>query len=152
MSLLFAGGCSSNENTSKPEIEDEPETISDFSIEEIEKNINQKEFEKKYPGYKYNFDKYPGMESVSITNYDPYDFPDLPIYQELIQYGYVSLESEDIVYAIDIFIKDTENYYSAEFDPVTKELLVESGDWRPEGDLAEFTAERLEMIDYVLQK
>jgi PBP1b-binding outer membrane lipoprotein LpoB len=149
LSILFITGCSSNQQTA--ESENKSKNTSDFPIESIEKEFDQDEFKKKYPDYHIDFDKESGMESISITNHDPKDIVNLPNYQELVQYGYISLESDDIVYAIDIFIDDTGSFYSAEYDAKTKELLTEEGDWTPEGELAEFVAERLEMMDFVLQ-
>ncbi|MDQ0231660.1 hypothetical protein [Metabacillus malikii] len=152
--LLFVAiaGCSSDEKASEPKSNDSSKSSSELPIEEIEKRFNEKEFSKKYPDYQVNFEQESGMESVYITNHDPKDLANLPDYQELIEYGYVSLESDDMVYAIDIFLKDTESYYSAEYNAETKELITEDGDWTPEGDLEKFVSERLEMIDYVLQK
>ena len=66
---------------------------------------------------------------LSVTNYAPYDFLNLPNYQELAQYGDgAGLENEGVVYYI--FITDTskkDTYYTAEFDGETKELLCEEG-------------------------
>lgn len=149
LSVLCITGCSSNQQTA--ESENKSKKASEFPIESIEKNLDQNEFKKKYPDYQIEFDKESGMESISIMNHDPKDIVNLPNYQELIQYGYISLESDDMVYAIDIFIDDTGSFYSAEYDAKTKELLTEEGDWTPKGDLAEFVAERLEMMDFVLQ-
>lgn len=99
-----------------------------------------------------NVEKTSGMEGIIITNHDPYDLKNLPNYQESIQYGYVSLNDENkIVYSIDIFIKDTGEYYSAEYDGKTKELLYEGGGWRPESDFEHFIAERLAMVDEIIK-
>jgi hypothetical protein len=147
LSILVVSGCSSTSGS-----EEKPKASSDdLSIELIEKNYKEDEFTKNYPEYQVSFDDEPGMESISITNHDPNDILHLPNYQELIQYGYISLESDEIVYAIDIFIDDTGSYYSAEYNAKTKELLTEDGDWKPDGDLAEFVEERLAMMDSVLQ-
>ena len=153
LSLLSVVGCTSNEQIEESVKTDNSnkDKNDDFYIENIEKNFNQDEFVKSYPDYQVNFEKELGMQAVSLTNHDPYDFANLPDYQELIQYGYVSMESDDIVYAIDIFIKDTQSYYSAEYDAKSKKILSEHGDWTPDGDFAEFISERLEMIDSVLQ-
>lgn len=149
LAISFGSACASK---SESEVNDQTNVSSDFPIETIEANFNEEAFAKKYPDYQVAFEKTEGMEAVSITNHDPHDLKNLPNYQELIEYGYVSLESSDkIVYSIDIFIADTGSYYSAEYDAETKELLTEEGDWKPEGDLETFVAERLAMIDEIIQ-
>lgn len=147
LSTFVIVGCSGNQESSGSDEANQP---SDFPIADIENSFNSEEFEKNYPDYQVDFDKEPGMESISITNHDPYDVANLPDYQELIQYGYVSLNSDEKVYAIDIFNKDSDMYYSAEYDAETKEVLTEEGEWTPEGDMEEFVAERLEMMDSLL--
>ncbi len=66
---------------------------------------------------------------LSVTNYAPYGFLNLPHYQELAQYGDgAGIDNEGVVYFI--FITDTskeDTYYSAEFDGETRELLCEEG-------------------------
>lgn len=66
---------------------------------------------------------------LSVTNYAPYDFLNLPDYQELVEYGPgAGLENEGVVYYI--FITDTskkDTYYTAEFDGETREMLCEEG-------------------------
>lgn len=127
------------------------ETPGDLPIKTIEKNFNEKKFTEKYPDYQVSFDKSKGFESVTITNHNPYNIFKLPNYQEVIEYGYVSMETKEIVYSIDIFIKDSGEYYHAEYDKDTKELLNEDGDWRPEGNLDQFVEERLAMVDEIIK-
>ncbi len=68
-------------------------------------------------------------DTVSVTNYAPYNFFALPDYQELAEYGDgAGLENEGVVYYI--FITDTskkDTYYTAEFDGTTQALLCEEG-------------------------
>ncbi|MBE6983623.1 MAG: hypothetical protein E7435_04995 [Ruminococcaceae bacterium] len=66
---------------------------------------------------------------VSVTNYHPYHFFDLPDYQELAEYGNgAGLDNEGVVYFIFITHTSKEDcFYSAEFDGATRELLSEEG-------------------------
>jgi len=66
---------------------------------------------------------------LSVTNYHPYHFFDLPDYQELAEYGNgAGLDNEGVVYFIFITHTSKEDcFYSAEFDGATRELLSEEG-------------------------
>ncbi len=88
------------------------------------------------------------FESVSIMNYHPYKFWALPDYQELVQYGYVGLENEGVVYFV--YIVDTSRdadspyaYYCAEFDGETRELLCEEGEYFSDNSVKNATVEKL---------
>lgn len=124
-----------------------------LNIAQYEDTFSEKDFKKAHPDYVVTFDDEKGMESITVSNHDPFDFKALPNYQEVVQYGFVSLQEKEEVYAVDIFVKDTDEYYAAEFDKETKELLTEEGKWVPEnGDLEGFVQEKLAMIDEVLNK
>ncbi|MBO1003863.1 hypothetical protein [Pseudogracilibacillus auburnensis] len=142
--LLF--GCSKNEQISTNDPSDDS-----LDIEAIESNFDMAAFEEKYPSYYVEFETDSGFESIFIMNYDPYDFDHLPEYQEVVQYGFVSLTIEDVVYAVDILEGD--DFYSAEFDAETGAVLSEEGDWAPDGeDLSKFVEEKLEMMEWIIVK
>lgn len=61
------------------------------------------------------------------------------------------METDQIVHSIDMFIKYSGEYYLAEYDKDTKQLLTEDGNWRPKEDLNEFVEERLAMIDEIIK-
>ena len=88
---------------------------------------------------------------VSVTNYAPFDFFNLPDYQELAEYGYgVGIDNKGIVYSI--FITDTSKedcFYSAEFDGETRQLLCEEGVYFEgnEEAKAETVTRLLDMLD-----
>lgn len=90
------------------------------------------EFEGKN-GEKYFYEYSDGVKTV--TNYHPYEFWALPVYQELVQYGDgAGLENDGTVYFIyivntSINADDAKAYYSAELDGETKELLCENGEY-----------------------
>ena len=89
-------------------------------------------------------------ETVSVTNYAPYDFFHLPDYQELAQYGDgAGLDNEGVVYFV--FITDTskeDTYYSAEFDGETRALLCEEGTFFADEATKNETVDRLlDMLD-----
>lgn len=113
------------------------------------------EFERDGVNYYYEFSE--GIKSV--TNYHPYKFWKLPIYQELVQLGDgAGLENEGNVYFI--YVVDTsidpdspKAYYTAEFDAETKELLCEEGEYFFEEAEKSATVERLiDLIDTVCFK
>ena len=89
-------------------------------------------------------------DTVSVTNYAPYNFFALPEYQELAEYGDgVGIDNEGVVYFI--FITDTSKedaYYSAEFDGETRELLCEEGTFFTDETAKNETITRLlDMLD-----
>ena len=83
--------------------------------------------------------------TVSVTNYAPYNFFALPEYQELAEYGDgVGIDNEGVVYFI--FITDTSKedaYYSAEFDGETRKLLCEEGTFFTDETTKDETVDRL---------
>lgn len=90
-------------------------------------------FKIEYEGEIYYLDYSEGIKSA--TNYHPYNFLNLPKYQELIQYGDgAGLENEGVVYFIyvvdtSISSDDPKAYYCAELEGETKELLCEDGEY-----------------------
>ncbi len=106
----------------------------------------------KYPGYYANFED--GI--ISITNYHPYDFADLPDYQELIEYGDgAGLENEGTVYFIFVVntkysTEDNEHFYCAELADGTLNVLTEEDSYFASD--AEKTAavnKLMEIMEYV---
>ena len=94
------------------------------------------------------------FDSVSITNYEEsLPFGDYPEYQELVQYGYVGIENEGVIYLI--YIVDTsidpessDPYYCAEFDGETRELLFEEGTYFSDKAEQDATVKKLlDMMD-----
>ncbi len=87
--------------------------------------------------------------TISVTNYHPYNFFNLPDYQELAQYGDgVGIDREDAVYFI--FITDTskeDTYYSAEFDENGTLLCEEGTFFADEAAKKETVTRLLNMLD-----
>ena len=93
---------------------------------------------------------------ISVTNYHPYKFWELPNYQELAQLGEgAGLENEGRVYFI--YVVDTsidpdspKAYYTAEFDAETKELLTEEGEYFEDEETKNSVIKKLlKMVDEV---
>ena len=107
-----------------------------------------------HEGNTYYYDYSDGIKT--ITNYHPYRFFNLPIYQEMIQYGEAAgLISEGVVYfvyAVDTSVDpESENaYYMAELDGETKELIWEEGQYfSEESDKISFVERLINLIDTV---
>lgn len=123
---------------------------SDLNIEAIINKIDLGAFKMKYPGYYLNFQTKPGSEAIYITNYDPEKLYKIPKNQENYIYGYTLLEdSDELVYNI-LILEGKNKFYDVELNSKTKEVIYQDGNWRPEGSLDEFIAEKIEMIEFVL--
>lgn len=123
---------------------------SGLNIEAIIDKIDIGAFKVKYPDYYLNFETKPGSEAMYITNYDPEKVFKIPSNQENYIYGYTLLEdSNQLVYNI-LILEGKEKFYDAELNSETKKVIYEDGDWRPEGGLDKFIAEKIEMIEFVL--
>lgn len=144
MSLLYCCGCSKEESKDTK--------LADgviFDVENLEKKTDMKAFQKEHKGYYLEFCKDDGLESCSIVNYAP-DVDRIPEYQELIEYGFVSFETDDVVYSV--YLMDGDTFFSAEYDADTKELLNEEGEWFLEEDKDSKINGFLNMIDEVVKK
>lgn len=121
-----------------------------LNIDAIIEKIDLSTFKVKYPGYYLNFETKPGSEVVYITNYDPEKRYKLPRNQENYIYGYTLIEgSDELVYNI-LILEGKDKFYDVELNSKTKEVIYQDGDWRPEGSLDEFIAEKIEMIEFVI--
>ena len=92
--------------------------------------------------------------TISVSNYHPTDFFNLPSYQELVQYGDgVGVENEGVVYYlyvmdIDKSADDEAVYYVAEFDGADRSLLFEENHYFTiDAEKDQFVTKMLDMID-----
>lgn len=123
---------------------------SGLNIETLMEKVDIGAFRLKYPGYYINFQTNPGSEAMYITNYDPDKLYKIPKDQENYIYGYRVLEdSEELVYNI-LILEGKDKFYDVEVNSETKEIIYQDGDWRPAGSLDEFIAEKIEMIEFLL--
>lgn len=160
--LLICTGCSNDnlDNVSENKVnetnltkennvtnENEP----DFDIHKIIESTDIKEFEASHSGYYVTFATEEGWESCVITNYpDDLDFGSFPDYQEMVEYGYVSIENSDVVYSI--FIREDDKYFTIEYDAQTKTELSREGEWFLQEDQESFTNRLLNMMDEIIKK
>lgn len=115
-------------------------------------NVSASNFEVEYPGY------YVKSEDgiISVTNYDQDNMGNIPLYQELIEYGKgAGLETDDTVYYIYVFDaensnEDNEKYYYAELADETMEILIEEDSYFADEEERKKVVDKLiEIMDYV---
>ncbi len=91
----------------------------------------------------------PGMESISLTSYDPAQPP--PAKQEVVGFGHLSADAARLdarVYSI--FVLDGKRFYAAEFDEDSRRRIAEEGEWFLGTDRDAYAADRLAAIDALL--
>lgn len=91
-------------------------------------SVDIEAFTDQNPGHGIDVSREPGMESISIANYDLTKPP--PSRQDVVSYGMVgsSEETRDQV-VVSVAVQDGTTYYVAEFDPDSHDMLLEDGTW-----------------------
>lgn len=143
---ILLSGCSQKEGNTGNEVNEE---VNSFDVASIESKTDVDAFQQNHEGYYLEFVHEEWMKGCSVTNYDPSKLDDFPAYQELIEYGNVGLDNPGIVYRISI--GEEADYFSAEFDSVTKEKLSEEGTWFLDVEKEEKIAELLSIIDEIVK-
>ena len=82
-----------------------------------------------HPGHWVERELESGIESVTITNYDPQKKP-IPQYQEIISWGYVGSRPEsNTEVIISIWVRDADNFYVVELTPGSLDERYCEGEW-----------------------
>lgn len=91
----------------------------------------------------------PGMESITLTNYDPAKPP--PAQQQVAGFGHLSSDASrlgDRIYSV--FMLDGERFYSAEFEEGTRARISEEGQWFLPENQRTYLEARLALVDALL--
>lgn len=145
ISMLIAG-CGNDAGSKNNQSQDDT-YVAKFDINDIIEKTDVEEFEKNHEGYYLEFYTGKDMETCTIVNYK--SIKELPECQEMVEYGLASLNIDEVVYYV--YFLEGDNYYSAEYDKDTKELLVENGEWFLDVDKDTKINSMLDMIDEVIK-
>jgi lipoprotein len=100
-----------------------------------------------HPGHWVERETEAGMESVTITNYDPQKKP-IPQYQETISWGYVGSQPEsNTEVIISIWVRDEDNFYVVELTPGSLEERFTEGNWFPKQDRNEYIRQQMALLN-----
>lgn len=140
---LLVTGCSGGSATSTTT------PTPDGTMRELIDRIDVPAFLRLHPGLFVDTSTESGMESISLTTYDPTKPP--PARQEVVGFGHLSANPSrlgDRVYSV--FVLEGERFYTAEFEADTRVRLSEEGTWFLSTDRDAYVADRLATIDALL--
>lgn len=151
--ILSISGCGTKEKTDLTDQETADTVlaeaeVSKYDFDVIKSSLKEMDFESIYKGYFIAVAEDDSFSTVSITNYDPEDIKNQPEYQELIEYGNSGM-SDGFVYSINIM--QGKDDYTVEYNPITEEVVYESGEFFLKDDKEKFLKEKLDMLKYVLE-
>lgn len=119
---LLTAGCTA----ARPEVAS-PTPATDADLLALIQKVDREAFARDHPGLYIDINTEPGLESISVANYDPAKAP--PTRQEVVGYGHLSSESGRMAERVySVFVVEGDRYYAAEFD-ARRAPLSEDGTW-----------------------
>ncbi|MFZ1410086.1 MAG: hypothetical protein WAS07_01345 [Micropruina sp.] len=139
--LLGGVGCSATQRA-----------VGDAAVIAVVDSVDRTSFAKLHPNLFVADDRGPGMESVSVLNYDPNKFP-VPSRQEVVGYGHLGSSPKNFQQVVrHVSVMEGEKFYVVEFDPTSGDKVYEEGSWFLAEERDAYVAKQLAILDDLLSK